>query len=134
MIRLISFQVNSNAVVVRSDLGEETQRAFVNLFKYAQQFYGQTVSSTPMQQENFSIQQKIGIDKVFFNIFLFSTDTGRVLIFHVLFTTSLCGFDIPRCNPTAKRTSKREATLSKVRANVFLPLLFKRKISKNCAH
>ena len=58
MIRLISFQVNSNAVVVRSDLGEETQRAFVNLFKYAQQFYGQTVSSRPMQQENFSIQQK----------------------------------------------------------------------------
>ena len=30
-------------MVVRSDLGEETQRAFVNLFKYAQQFYGQKV-------------------------------------------------------------------------------------------
>ena len=37
-------QVNSNAVVVRSDLGEETQRAFINLFKYAQQFYGQKVN------------------------------------------------------------------------------------------
>merc|ERR1719367_4604 len=36
-------KVNSNAVVVRSDLGEETQRAFINLFKYAQQFYGQKV-------------------------------------------------------------------------------------------
>ena len=31
-------------MVVRSDLGEETQRAFINLFKYAQQFYGQKVS------------------------------------------------------------------------------------------
>jgi len=36
-------KVNSNAVVVRSDLGEETQRAFINLFKYAQQFYGQKI-------------------------------------------------------------------------------------------
>jgi hypothetical protein len=36
-------KVNANAVVVRRDLGKETQRAFVNLFKYAQQFYGQKI-------------------------------------------------------------------------------------------
>merc|ERR1711902_488885 len=29
--------------VVRSDLGEETWGAFINLFKYAQQFYGQKI-------------------------------------------------------------------------------------------
>ena len=65
-------------------------------------------------------KDRIEIDKVFYNILLFSTDTGWVLIFHVLFTTSLCWFDIPRCNSTAERTSKRKATLSKVRAHVCM--------------
>lgn len=52
-------QVNSNAVVVRSDLGEETQRAFINLFKYAQQFYGQKVNFENNEKLLFRITNEI---------------------------------------------------------------------------
>ena len=47
-------------MVVRSDLGEETQRAFINLFKYAQQFYGQKVSiGEPLTDPLASIKKTI---------------------------------------------------------------------------
>ena len=45
-------------MVVRSDLGEETQRAFINLFKYAQQFYGQKVSLDELSTDPLSIIKK----------------------------------------------------------------------------